>query len=85
MSQRLQVVMDEAEVREIRRAARRQGMTVAEWVRQTLRAARRREPLAEARKKREVLRAASAHAFPTADIQQMLAEIERGYAGPEGR
>jgi hypothetical protein len=85
MSQRLQVVMDEAEVREIRRAARRQGMTVAEWVRQTLRAARRREPHAEARKKRDVVRAASAHAFPTADIQQMLAEIERGYAGREGR
>ena len=77
--------MDETEVREIRRVARRQGMTVAEWVRQTLRAARRREPRAEARKKLEVVRAASAHGFPTAEIDQMLAEIERGYAGREGR
>lgn len=77
--------MDESEAREIRRAARRQGMTVAAWVRQTLRAARRREPQAEARKKLEVVRAASAHGFPTAEIEQMLTEIEHGYAGREGR
>lgn len=77
--------MDEAEVREIRRVARRQGMTVAEWVRQALRAARRSTPQADARKKLQVVRAATAHGFPTADIEQMLAEIERGYAGREGR
>jgi hypothetical protein len=85
MSQRLQVIMDESEIRGIRRAARRQGLTVAEWVRQTLRAARRREPQDEARKKLEAVRAAYGHGFPTADIDQMLVEIERGYAGREGR
>lgn len=54
-------------------------MTVAEWVRQALRAARRREPTIDAAKKLEVIRAAARHTFPTADIDQMLAEIERGY------
>jgi len=79
MSKRLQVLIDETEWREIQRAARSQRLTVAEWVRGVLRAARRREPLGEAGKKLEVIRAAARHAFPTADIPQMLAEIERGY------
>lgn len=79
MSIRLQVLLDEAEMRDIRQAARRSRMTVAEWVRQALRAARRREPTIDAAKKLEVIRAAARHTFPTADIDQMLAEIERGY------
>ena len=36
--------MDDAELREIKRAARRNRMTVAEWVRQALRAARHDYP-----------------------------------------
>jgi hypothetical protein len=80
MSKRLQVLLDERELREIKRIARDQNMTVAEWVRQALRAASRREPLGSAAKKLEVIRAAARHAFPTGTIEQMLAEIERGYA-----
>lgn len=79
MSKRLQVLLDEVELAEIRKTARRNRMTTAEWVRQALRAARRREPGGDAKKKLDVVRAAAAHAFPTADIGQMLAEIERGY------
>jgi transposase-like protein len=78
MSERLQVLLDEAEFAEIRRIARRHQMTVAEWVRQALRVARRDEPAAEPRRKLAVVREAAQHAYPTADIQQMLAEIERG-------
>ena len=79
MSKRLQVLLDETELRAIQRAARSKRMTVAEWVRQTLRAARRREPANDARKKLEAVRAAIRHSFPTADIEQMLEEIESGY------
>jgi len=85
MSKRLQVLLDEAEWREIQRAARSQRMTVAEWVRAALRAARRREPLSDTGKKLDIVRAAARHAFPTAEIQQMLAEIERGYLGESPR
>jgi hypothetical protein len=81
MSKRLQVVLDEEELREIRRAARRQRMTVSEWVRQALRAARRGEPSRDERMKLEVIRRASEHAFPTGSIEDVLAEIERGYLG----
>jgi len=79
MSKRLQVILEDGEMREIQRIARRSRMTVAEWVRQALRAARCQEPGTNARKKLEVLRAAAQNSFPTGDIHQILAEIERGY------
>ena len=85
MSKRLQVLLDEAEFRDLRRAARAHGVTVAAWVRQTLRSARQRQPLEDAAKKLAAVRAAARHALPTADIDQMLGEIERGYTGPEPR
>lgn len=78
MSIRLQVVMEDSELREIRRAARRRQMTVSEWVRNALRAARRAEPEGEPGRRLDAIRAASRHEFPTADIDQMLAEIASG-------
>ena len=79
MSKRLQVLLEEAEMAEVRRAARQQRLTTAEWVRQALRAARRAAPEGDPKKKLAAVRAAARHGFPTADIGQMLAEIERGY------
>jgi hypothetical protein len=84
MSKRLQVLLSESELRDIQRIARRQRLTVAEWVRQALRAARRREPGGDVAKKLDAVRAAARHTFPTADIDQMLAEVERGYTGGGG-
>jgi hypothetical protein len=45
-----------------------------------LRRAARTKPLAAADRKLEAVRAAAAHSYPTAEIEDMLAEIERGYA-----
>jgi hypothetical protein len=56
-------------------------MTSSEWIRQVLRKARRSEPLGDAKKKIEIVRRAAEHTFPTADIDEMLADIERGYLG----
>ena len=53
-------------------------MTVAEWVRQALRVARfDRRRAAEA--KLHAVAEAARHEFPTADIDDMLGEIEEGY------
>ena len=79
MSTRLQVVLDESEMRDIRRVARLNNVTVAEWVRQALRAARQQAPTQRPDRKIQVIRAAAQNAFPTADIDQMLDEIEAGY------
>ena len=79
MTKRLHVRLDDGELREIQRLARAQGLTVAEWVQQALGAARRRQLSGNVQKKLGAIRAAARHDFPTADIEQMLAEIARGY------
>ena len=79
MSKRLQVILDEDELRAIQEIAKQQRTSVAEWVRQALRAARRKEPRLDAGRKLKAIRAAVRHQFPAGDIQQMLAEIESGY------
>ena len=84
MSKRLQVLLDDDELAEIQSAARRSKTTVAHWVRAALRAARRQEPHGDAKKKLGVVRAAAGHAFPTADVDQMLQEIELGYVRRPG-
>lgn len=81
MSKRLQVLLDESEWAEVRAIAAQEHVTVAEWVRQVLRAARRQTPRLAAQRKLDAIEAACRHAFPTADIDEMNAEIERGYAG----
>jgi hypothetical protein len=81
MSQRLQVLLDKAELDEIRRTAREHHLSVAEWVRQSLREARRREPERRAEEKLDAIRHAARHDFPAPDLDQMLAEIEQGYTG----
>ncbi|MGH2357619.1 MAG: ribbon-helix-helix protein, CopG family [Candidatus Limnocylindria bacterium] len=77
----MQVLLDDDELGEIRRAARRRRVSVAEWVRQALRAARAAEGGKDPLRKLEAVREAVRHSFPTGEIDQMLAEIERGYLG----
>lgn len=79
MSKRLQVILDDKEWSEIGRVARHHGLTVSEWVRQTLREARRRQTNGDTGTKLAVIRAAARLDFPTADIDQVLDEIELGY------
>jgi len=55
-------------------------MNIFEWVRQRLRA-RRSKRSVKAGRKLDAIRTAAGHEFPTADIAQMLEEIERGYPG----
>lgn len=84
MSKRLQVIFDEAEFREIQHVAKRNRMTVSEWVRQVLRRARSEEPRADVGQKLEAVRAAVGHQFPSGDIEEMLHDIEGGYHGHAG-
>jgi hypothetical protein len=79
MAKRLQVILQDAEYREIQRVARSRRMSLAEWVRQALEGARREEPRGSLSQKLEAVRLAAQHEYPTSDIGQMLAEIESGY------
>jgi hypothetical protein len=75
--------MDRDEMESIRAAAHERGMTVSEFVRETLREARRKVASGDTERKLMAIRAADRHAYPTADIDQMLGEIERGYGESE--
>ncbi len=77
MTKRLQVLLDDEEYLEIQGIARRQGLPLAEWVRQALRRARSdASGSGTVDSKLRVIAEASRHAFPTADIEVMLREIE---------
>jgi transposase-like protein len=71
--------LDEQEWAEVAAIADRHGQTVSAWVRQALRAARRHESTRSNVARLQAVRLAVRHDFPTADMDQMLAEIEAGY------
>lgn len=79
MSMRLQVLLPEQEMEAIREAATSENLSVGEWVRQSLRAARQSKPNGNAAAKLAIVRHAARQSYPTADINQMLSEIEQGY------
>jgi hypothetical protein len=81
MSKRLQVLLPDQEMSDIRRLAKQEQLTVGEWVRRTLREARASRPEVGPEMKLKAVRRAAEYSFPTADVDQMLREIERGYEG----
>jgi hypothetical protein len=78
MSTRLQIVVSEDEARQLRKSARRAGLTLSEWARRALRRAQRAQLAATPEQKVRALARALACGHPTVDIGGMLAEIERG-------
>jgi hypothetical protein len=84
MTKRLQVLFDDDELAEIQWLARRQRKTTATWVREALRAARAATAYPEAEAKLRAVREAVAHSYPTGDIDEILADIERSRADGHG-
>lgn len=79
MSKRLQVLLPDPEMSDIQRLAKRERLTLGEWVRRALRDARASRPVSDPEIKLKAVRRAAKYSFPTADLEQMLSEIERGY------
>jgi hypothetical protein len=88
VTKRLQVLLDDAELRTIQRLARRDKLTTAEWVRRRLREGAAASTRPDTASRLAAIHAAYRHtsAAPAPDIDQMLDEIERGYRadGPPG-
>jgi hypothetical protein len=64
---------------EISRLARRERLTVGDWVRRVLRQASVQQHVREPQLKLKAVRRAAKYSFPAGGIEQMLAEIGRGY------
>ena len=80
MSKRMQVLVDEPDLERFQQICRQRGLTLAAWVRQTLREAAREESVGPVDERLQALRRAAEHEFPATDVDQMLREIEAGYA-----
>ena len=79
MTKRLQVLLDDEDLADLKRAARRRRQSVAEWVRAALRAARDADAARPADAKLRTIREAADHDYPTGSIDEMLDQIKRGY------
>ena len=79
MSKRLQVLLPDQEMADIQQLASREGLSVGEWVRRELREVRANKPSGDPDVKLKAIRSGAEMSFPTADLEQMLGEIERGY------
>ena len=79
MTKRLQVLLDDDELAEIQELARRRHQTTAAWVRDALRQARESMAYPDAGSKLRAIREAAVHTYPAGGIEEVLAEIERGY------
>ena len=77
MAKLLEILLDDAEYAAIEEAARRQGISVPESAPYMLRDAPRYER-DRAGRKRKALERGAQYNHPTADIDQMLREIEAG-------
>lgn len=76
MSHRLQVLIPESLAARLRQAAERSRVSQGEWVRRKIERALEEERVAS-----DPLAALASLDAPTADLEQMLAEIESGRAG----
>jgi len=83
MTKRLQVLLDDTELRTIQRLARRDKLTTAEWVRRRLREGAASSRGDTASKLAAIHTAYRQNIGPSPDIDQMLAEIEQGYLSGE--
>ena len=79
MTKRLQVLLEDDELMEIRRAAKLRRQSIAEWVRAALRQARATDAGRPASEKLHVLDSSVSHDYPTGSIDEMLDQIEHGY------
>lgn len=79
MAKRLQVTLEDSEYLEIQRLAGARGVSIREWIHQALEQARVREATQTIERKLQAIRAAAGAEYPSADIDQMLAEIEGGH------
>jgi hypothetical protein len=70
--------MEDEELARVQSSAELEGMTVADWVRRALKRALQERPERARDRKIAAVRAATTHAFPAPDVEQMLGEIDRG-------
>ncbi len=73
------MLVSDDEIRSYEDTAETEGLTLSEWVRQSLRQAERGRSHGDVDAKIAAIREATQYRFPAPSIETMLDEIERGY------
>ena len=79
MSIRLQVILNDEEMQELKKRAELDQVTVSAWVRRAIKHEMRERPGKRAREKLDIIRMSASYEFPIGDYDEMAAEIEAGY------
>lgn len=79
MSNRLQVLLPSKEYRTLQAFAKKLGLSLGEWVRQTLYAELKSHSLKKPEEKLSAIRKYSSNNYPSGSIEQMNQEISQGY------
>ncbi len=79
MSIRLQVILDDEEMQELKGRAEQDQVTVSAWVRRAIKHEMRERPGKRASEKLDIIRSSASYEFPTGDYEEMAAEVESGY------
>ncbi|MDA3940804.1 MAG: hypothetical protein PF693_16090 [Spirochaetia bacterium] len=79
MSIRLQVLLDEEELGELKILAEQEKITVSAWVRRAIQHEKKERPAKSARKKLEIIQSFATYDFPSGDYKDIAVEIETGY------
>ena len=79
MSIRLQVLLDDDELKEVKELAFQENLTVSAWVRRAIQHEKKERPGTAARKKLQTIQNFSKYDFPISDYKEIAAEIESGY------
>jgi hypothetical protein len=80
MSKRLQIIVSDKEAERLRATAERAGLSLSEWARRALVREEQREGGPDSSRMLAALDRALTLGHPTADIDQMLREVEAGRA-----
>jgi hypothetical protein len=80
MSKRLQIIVSDEEAQRLKQCAERAGTTLSEWARRALERARASQLGPTPEQKLEALDRALQCGHPTAPIDEILSDIERGRA-----
>ncbi len=79
MSIRLQILLPEEELQEIKRLASQEHMTVSAWVRRAIQHEQRERLRSVMQEKQHIIRKAAKFQFPAADYEDIAADIESDY------
>lgn len=79
MSIRLQVILNDEEMHELKERAEQDQLTVSAWVRRAIQHEMRERPGKRASEKLATIRKSASYEFPTGDYEEIASQIEAGY------